>query len=84
VSVPGWNLYALHRTGTRRYDRRPPARCIAARAAWDAFAKKGPVEWVQLLDGFWGCQRPGADIIEEHEAEQYSRDRLKDQPNGRG
>lgn len=66
--------HAAFRTGTRRYTKRPPGNCIAARAAWDDFAKDGGVEWVQLLDGYWGCQRPGGDI-EEREAVFYRRTR---------
>lgn len=71
---PGWNLSAVFRTGTgTRYHSRPPANRVAARRFWDAMAAKGPVEWIQLLDGYWGCRRPGADSIEEHEAGSYSR-----------
>ena len=70
----GMNLSAVFRQGTgKRYESRPPANCEAARAAWDEFAKIGPMEWVQLLDGYWGCQRPGADLIEELEAIHYRR-----------
>lgn len=70
ASVPrGWNLSAAFRAGTgRRYTARPAANRKAARRAWDHFAAKGQVEWVQLLDGHWGCQRPGSRIIEEIDA----------------
>lgn len=71
---PGWNLSAVFRAGTgKRYERRPPANCEAARSAWDDFATDGPIEWIQLLDGYWGCQRPGATSIEEVEARHYRR-----------
>lgn len=53
----GQNLHCAFRTGTRRYTSRPPANCRAARAAWDRFAKNGPVVWLQLLDGLWGAER---------------------------
>ena len=75
MSIRGQNLYSFHRSGTRRYASRPPANCAAARAAWDAFAKDGPVEWIQLLDGYWGCQRPGVDVIEERDAVHFRRGR---------
>lgn len=48
----------MFRTGTRRYTARPPAGCRAARAAWDMHAEGGPIVWLQLLDGYWGAQRP--------------------------
>ncbi len=74
MSERGMNFSAIFRRGTgKRYTSRPPANCIAARAAWDDFASGGPVEWLQLLDGYWGCQRPGADTIEEREAIHYRR-----------
>lgn len=66
--------HAAFRTGQRRYTERPPANCIAARRAWDHFITDGPVEWVQLLDGYWGCQRPDADAIEEVEAVMFRRE----------
>lgn len=70
----GWNLSAVFRAGTgTRYTKRPPASRYAARKFWDEMEAAGPVEWVQLLDGYWGCQRPGADLPEEHEAQHYSR-----------
>ena len=65
--------HAAFRTGTRRYTKRPPSNCVAARNAWDDFAKDGPIEWVQLLDGWWGCFRPGSDMVEEREAVFYRR-----------
>jgi hypothetical protein len=69
--------FAQFRTGNR-YDKRPPANRIAARRAWDDFAEDGPVLWIQLLDGYWGCCRPNDDgseneHIEEREAQQFSR-----------
>lgn len=71
----GMNLSATFREGTgTRYECRPSANRVAARRAWDAFAEDGPVEWVQLLDGYWGCQRPGVDGIEELEAIHFRRD----------
>jgi hypothetical protein len=72
---PGWNLSAVFRAGTgTRYTARPGANRIAARRAWDDFAKQGPIEWLQLLDGSWGCMRPGAKSIEERECLHYRRD----------
>lgn len=58
--------HAMFRSGVR-YEKRPPASNKTARLAWDWFAQKGPVEWIQLLDGYWGCQRPGDGPIEETE-----------------
>jgi hypothetical protein len=57
----------MFRTGTRTYTARPPANCKTARKAWDHFAEKGSIEWIYLLDGYWGCQRPGDGPIEEIE-----------------
>ncbi len=69
------NLSSIFRQGTgKRYDKRPPKSCIAARRAWDYFAEEGEIEWVQLLDGYWGCQRPGAASIEEAEAIHFRRE----------
>lgn len=72
---PGWNLSAIFRAGTgKRYHSRPPSNCEAARKFWDTMADDGPVEWIQLLDGYWGAQRPGSDDPpEEHEAIHYRR-----------
>ena len=56
--------HSLFRTGTRRYDKRPPANCRRARAAWDFHAKDGTVVWLQLLDGYWGAMRENGDIEE--------------------
>ncbi len=71
---PGWNLSAVFREGTgTKYTSRPPANRVAARRFWDEMAADGPVEWIQLLDGYWGCLRPGADSIEEREAIHYRR-----------
>lgn len=70
----GENFSSIFRRGTgKRYAQRPPANCIAARRAWDSFAKKGPVLWIQLLDGYWGCCRNETDSVEEHEAIHYRR-----------
>ncbi|MGY3359723.1 hypothetical protein ACVWZK_006386 [Bradyrhizobium sp. GM0.4] len=63
----GDNLHAMYRTGTREYRSRPPANCKAARKVWDHFAANGPIEWIHLLGGYWGCQRPGDGPIEEIE-----------------
>lgn len=57
--------HAMFRTGTREYRERPSANCKAARRAWDSFAMGGEIEWIHLLDGYWGCKRPGNDVIEE-------------------
>lgn len=70
----GMNLSAIFRQGTgKQYTSRPPANCVAARAAWDAFATDGEIVWLQLLDGYWGCQRPGDGPIEELEAIHFRR-----------
>lgn len=70
----GENLSAIFRAGNgTRYTARPAGNRIAARAAWDYFAEDGAVEWLQLLDGYWGCQRPGAATIEEEEAIHFRR-----------
>lgn len=70
----GMNFSAVFRQGTgKRYEKRPPAGSIAARAAWDDFATDGPIEWLQLLDGYWGCGRPGEGGVEEREAIHYRR-----------
>lgn len=61
---PGQNLHGMHRTGLRRYRSRPPANCRSARMAWDLHAQKGPVVWLQLLDGYWGACRENGDIDE--------------------
>lgn len=68
---------AAFRTGSRRYLERPPSNCIAARRAWDSFAEDGHVEWMQLLDGWWGCMRPGAEGVEELEAVHFRRTKPK-------
>ncbi len=56
--------HAMFRSGTRWYTARPPAGCRAARRAWDFFAKDGPIVWMSLLDGYWGCERPNGKIDE--------------------
>lgn len=71
--MQGINFSSIYRTGGVRYSTRPSANRVAARSAWDHFAKGGPVEWVQLLDGYWGCRRPGGNI-EEVEAIHFRRD----------
>lgn len=69
----GWNLSGMFRAGTgKRYTSRPPASSKAARAFWDHMSERGPIEWIQLLDGYWGCQRPFS-ALEEHEAHSYTR-----------
>lgn len=74
MMVRGENLSAFFRKGTgTRYTSRPASNRHAARAAWDRFAEDGPIEWIQLLDGYWGCQRPGVDSIEEREAVHFRR-----------
>lgn len=60
----GMNFHSMFRDGTRRYKSRPPANCRSARAAWDHHAVDGPIVWLQLLDGYWGCERPNGDIDE--------------------
>jgi hypothetical protein len=55
--------HAMFRSG-RRYERRPPANCKTARRAWDHFAKTGPVQWLQLLCGYWGALREDGSIEE--------------------
>lgn len=49
---------AAFRTSHKFYTSRPPANCVAARQAWDWFAKTGPIKSLRLLDGYWGCLRP--------------------------
>ncbi len=56
--------HSLFRTGTRRYESRPPSNCRRARAAWDYHSKDGPVMWLQLLDGYWGAMREDGCIDE--------------------
>lgn len=56
--------YGIFRTGTRRYNKRPPANCRSARWAWDFHATQGPVVWLQLLDGYWGACRENGEIDE--------------------
>lgn len=64
----GHHLFGMFRTGTRTYTERPPANCRRARAAWDRHAKDGPIVSLQLLDGYWGAERPNGriDEIENH------------------
>lgn len=62
--VVGWNLYGMHRTGTRRYTSRPPANYRSARAAWDTHLATGPIVWLQLVDGYWGAMREDGSIDE--------------------
>lgn len=59
--------HAMFRTGSRTYTARPPANCKTARKAWDHFAAKGQIEWLYLMDGYWGVKRPGGRLIEEIE-----------------
>lgn len=81
MSERGMNLSCMFRQGTgKRYITRPPANCVAARAAWDDFAADGAIEWLQLLDGYWGCQRPGGRDVEEVECVHYRRSTLKAAP----
>lgn len=56
--------HAMFCTGKRKYEKRPPSNCRAARRAWDVFAKDGPLLWMTLLDGYWGCERPDGKIDE--------------------
>jgi hypothetical protein len=60
----GENMHSMFRDGTRRYTSRPPSNCRSARAAWDVHTAKGPVIWLQLLDGYWGAMRQNGDIDE--------------------
>lgn len=62
--MQGMHLSAMFRDGRRRYHKRPPANCKSAREAWDLHAEKGPVIWLQLLDGYWGAMRENGDIDE--------------------
>jgi hypothetical protein len=45
-------------TSDRRYLRRPPANCQAARIAWDILTRNGerPIVSMRLLDGLWMCK----------------------------
>lgn len=73
----GWNFSSMFRFGTGggvRYRSRPLANRQAARSFWDHMAEGGPIEWIMLLDGYWGCKRPGDDLVEEHEAVHYRRE----------
>ncbi len=56
--------HGLFRSGSRRYETRPPANCKKARLAWDQHAEDGPVIWLQLLDGYWGAMRLDGTIDE--------------------
>lgn len=56
--------HRMYRTGTRRYEKRPPASCRSARWAWDWFAEKEKVVWLQLLEGYWGAMRESGSIDE--------------------
>jgi hypothetical protein len=58
------HFYAIFRNGLRRYHSRPPANCRSAREAWDSHAEKGPVIWLQLLDGYWGAMRQNGNVDE--------------------
>lgn len=72
----GWNLSALFRNpygGGTMYTKRPAANRIAARAAWDHFAETGEIEWMILLDGYWGCQRPNGGPLVDAEAIHFRR-----------
>lgn len=60
----GQNFHSMFRTGTRRYNSRPPANCRSARAAWDAHAEEGSIVWLRLLDGYWGAEREDGRIDE--------------------
>lgn len=51
--------YAAFRTSPKEYRSRPPARCRAARVAWDVLSQDGPIKRMGLIDGQWMCQRPG-------------------------
>jgi hypothetical protein len=70
----GMNLSAVFRQGTgKRYEQRPPANCVAARRAWDHFSTLGEIEWLQLLDGYWGAQLRGERDVTEIEAIEFRR-----------
>lgn len=60
----GEHFYGIFRTSKKRYTSRPPANCRSARKAWDFYAKSGTIIWIQLLDGYWGCERPDGSIDE--------------------
>lgn len=66
--------WSAFRTSYVRYTKRPAANRIAARRAWDYFAEKGPIEWIRLLDGQWGCCRPGQTVIDEIDAIAFRRE----------
>ena len=78
--IHGQNISAMHRTSNVRYTSRPPANRRTAREAWDRFAATGPVVWVRLLDGYWGCERPNGDI-EEIENTFAANRRLRERKN---
>lgn len=56
--------HGMFRTGTRRYEKRPPANCRKVRQAWDVHLQDGPVVWLQLVDGYWGAMREDGHIDE--------------------
>ena len=66
----GENLHCMFRTSAKRYTNRPPANCKAARAAWDFHvlegvkSGRGPVLWLQLLDGHWGAMFQNGELHE--------------------
>lgn len=64
----GEHLHGMFRTSYKRYTKRPPANCRTARQAWDYHSKDGPIVWMQLLDGYWGCERPDGSIDEVENA----------------
>jgi hypothetical protein len=68
TGMRGIALSNIFRTSHTIYRSRPASNRKAARRAWDHFAQGGQIEWMRLLDGYWGVHRPGGDCIEEVEA----------------
>ena len=50
------------RNGTRVYMARPPANCRAARDAWDRLSRRGTIQDMHLMDGYWTCQYVDGEI----------------------
>lgn len=59
MSRQGWNLRTENRTGRHQYRDRPPGNNRTARLVWDHFARSGEIEYLELWEGRWRCQRPG-------------------------
>jgi hypothetical protein len=65
----------FRRGSGRRYDTRPSDTCRAAQSAWDYFESRGPIDWLQLVDGWWRCWRVGQAAPDEAECQMFVRGR---------